>query len=106
MIYTGGAEVPGAIRLKADALQVKNGSKKVQAFLFKNPRKIPYSLSSEKEPQYLSVSDIGLVRQGKNIYYLLELCYPAKIDDHNYVHQILVDANGQMVESSPVHIVF
>jgi len=98
--------IPFLPELEADGLQIQNGSKEVQAFLFKNPPKVPYTLPSEKEPQYLSVIAIGLVPQGKTIYYLLVLSYPAKIGDHNYVSEILVDANGQMVGGSPVHITF
>jgi len=98
--------IPFIPELEVDGLQIKNANNEVQGLLLKKPFKIPYNLPSEEEPQILSIATIGIVRNKKDIYYLLFLSYPAKMDDDNYVSKILVDANGQIVGGSPVHIFF
>ena len=96
--------------LSIDGLQLKNdeGVLKVQAYLFRSPVKIPYTIPSEDGPQRLefSVEGIGLVFQGEATYYFLDLTYPAYLGDDKYVYQVWIDANGNLVGSSPVEIKF
>jgi len=92
--------------LTVDALQIYADTKKVQAWLFGEPIKIPYALSPESKPQDLCVNAIRLLPYGGELYYLLELSYPVDTGNDNFAKQLLVDANGRLVGQKLAHITF
>jgi len=89
------------LTIDVEGLQFDKAAR-VQAYLFRNPLEISFTLKSDSEQRTFPVTTIGLPRLENEIHYLLFLQYPVEIGNNIYSHQILIDANGNLISYEPI----